>query len=186
MATIVAPDTKPQAASIRPNTFPVAKPDPTRPSSIRDFSVNLTEESIRTRIVEIIPAPADDEREDRIDEARVVVAAGRGCGKESNLKWVRRLADALGGAIAGSRTIVDLGWIPANCLVGQSGITVAPELYMAIGISGAFHHVVGMNASKKVIAINKDPDAMIFKYADLCVVGDATKILPRLLEELRQ
>ncbi|MGD8836878.1 MAG: electron transfer flavoprotein subunit alpha [Desulfobacteraceae bacterium] len=183
MATIIAPDTKPQAASVRPNTFPVGKPDPTRPSIISDFSVNLTEGTIRTKLVETIPAPAN---EDKIDQARIVVAAGRGCGKASNLKWVRRLAGALGGVMAGSRSIVELGWIPATSQVGQSGITVAPELYMAIGISGAFHHVVGMNSSKKIIAINKDPDAMIFKYADLCVVGDATEILPRLLEELRK
>jgi electron transfer flavoprotein alpha subunit len=183
MATIIAPDTKPQAASVRPNTFPVGKPDPTRPSNIKDFSVNLTEGTIRTKLVETIPSSAT---EDKIDEARIVVAAGLGCGKASNLKWVRRLAGALDGVMVGSRSIVELGWIPATCQVGQSGITVAPELYMAIGISGAFHHVVGMNASKKIIAINKDPDAMIFKYADLCVVGDATKILPKLLEELRK
>jgi electron transfer flavoprotein alpha subunit len=183
MATIIAPDTRPQAASVRPNTFPVGKPDPTRPSIIRDFSVYLTEGTIRTRLLETIPAPPG---EDKIDEARIVVAAGRGCGNASNLEWVRRLAGALGGVMAGSRSIVELGWIPATCQVGQSGITVAPELYIAIGISGAFHHVVGMNSSKKIIAINKDPDAQIFKYADLCVVGDATKIVPRLLEELRK
>jgi electron transfer flavoprotein alpha subunit len=183
MATITAPHTKPQAASIRPRTFPVEKPDPTRRVIVKDFPVTLREGAIRTKVVKTIAAPL---KRDNIDEARIVVAAGRGCGKASNLKIIQRLADLLGGVMAGSRAIVELGWIPVAHQVGQSGITVAPDLYIAVGIGGAYQHVVGMKSSKKIIAINIDPDAPIFKHADLCIVGDALEIVQRLLEDLRQ
>ena len=119
-----------------------------------------------------------------IEEARVVVAAGRGCGEPSNLDLVRRLARRLGGTMAGSRAIVELGWVPHTRQVGQSGTTVGPDLYVAVGISGAIQHVVGMSSSRKVVAINRDPEAPIFKVADIGVVGDALAILPKLLDEL--
>jgi electron transfer flavoprotein alpha subunit len=110
----------------------------------------------------------------------VIVAGGRGCQKASNLDLLRTLAGQLGGTLAGSRAIVEQGWIPHTRQVGQSGTTVGPELYIAVGVSGAIQHVVGMSSSKTVIAINKDPEAGIFKTADLGVVGDALEILPIL------
>ena len=182
MASIISPYTRPQAATVRPNVFTAAVPDPSRPVAIEDFPVNLSKAAIRTKVVEQIQMDAEGEK---IEEARIIVSAGRGCGEPSNLDLVRSLAHRLGGTMAGSRAIVELGWIPHTLQVGQSGTTVGPDLYIAVGISGAVQHIVGMSSSKKVIAINKDPDAPIFKVADLGVVGDATAILPKLLDAIR-
>jgi electron transfer flavoprotein alpha subunit len=182
MASIISPCTRPQAATVRPNVFAASPPDPLRPVAVEDFPVALSKASIRTKVVETIATASEGEK---IEEARVIVAAGRGCGEPSHLDLVRRLAHRLGGAMAGSRAIVELGWIPHTIQVGQSGTTVGPDLYVAVGISGAVQHLVGMSSSKKIVAINKDPDAPIFKLADLGVVGDALKILPKLIEALK-
>jgi electron transfer flavoprotein alpha subunit len=182
MASIISPYTRPQAATVRPNVFTAAVPDPGRPVAIEDFPVNLSKAAIRTKVVEQTQMDSEGEK---IEEARIIVSAGRGCGEPSNLDLVRSLAHRLGGTMAGSRAIVELGWIPHTLQVGQSGTTVGPDLYIAVGISGAVQHIVGMSSSKKVIAINKDPDAPIFKVADLGVVGDATAILTKLLDAIR-
>jgi electron transfer flavoprotein alpha subunit len=182
MASIVTPYTRPQCATVRPNVFTAAEPDSRRPAAIEEFPVTLSKASIRTKVVETIPAAESGEK---IEEARILVAAGRGCGEPSNLDLVRSLALRLGGTVAGSRAIVELGWVPHTLQVGQSGTTVGPDLYVAVGISGAIQHIVGMSSSKKIIAINKDPDAPIFKIADLGVVGDAMAILPKLLDAIK-
>jgi len=182
MASIISPYTRPQAATVRPNVFAAAAPDPSRPVAIKDFPVNLSKAAIRTKVVERIQMASEGEK---IEEARIIVSAGRGCGEPSALDLVRSLAHRLGGTMAGSRAIVELGWIPHTLQVGQSGTTVGPDLYIAVGISGAVQHIVGMSSSKKIIAINKDPDAPIFKVADLGIVGDAMAILPKLLEAIR-
>jgi electron transfer flavoprotein alpha subunit len=183
MASIVTPYTRPQCATVRPNVFSAAEPDERRPVTILDFPVNLSKAAIRTKVVEELPAAEFGEK---IEEARILVSAGRGCGDPSNLDLVRSLAQRLGGTMAGSRAIVELGWIPHTLQVGQSGTTVGPDLYVAVGISGAVQHIVGMSSSKKIIAINKDPDAPIFKIADIGVVGDAQAILPKLLDQLKK
>jgi len=182
MASIISPYTRPQAATVRPNVFTAAVPDPRRPVAIEDFPVNLSKAAIRTKVVEQIQMDSEGEK---IEEAHIIVSAGRGCGEPSNLDLVRSLAHRLGGTLAGSRAIVELGWIPHTLQVGQSGTTVGPDLYIAVGISGAVQHIVGMSSSKKIIAINKDPDAPIFKVADLGIVGDAMAILPKLLDAIR-
>jgi electron transfer flavoprotein alpha subunit len=166
---------------VRPNVFAAAPAADTRSVHVEDFPVNLSKAAVRTQVVEEIATASEGET---IEEARVVVAAGRGCGEPSNLDLVRRLARRLGGTMAGSRAIVELGWIPHTRQVGQSGTTVGPDLYVAVGISGAIQHVVGMSSSRKVVAINRDPEAPIFKVADIGVVGDALAILPKLLDEL--
>ena len=183
MATIISPYTRPQTATVRPNVFAAAEADPARPVTIEEVQVTLTKANIRTRLVEEILL---DREEERIEEAKIIVSAGRGCQEPVNLGAVRELARKLGGVLAGSRAIVELGWIPHSLQVGQSGTTVGPELYLAIGISGAVQHVVGMSSSKKIIAINKDPNAPIFKVADLGIVGDAQIILPKLIEEIER
>jgi electron transfer flavoprotein alpha subunit len=120
-----------------------------------------------------------------IEDAEVIVAGGRGLGKPENFSLVEGLAKALGGAVAATRAVVDAGWYPYASQVGQTGKTVAPKLYIACGISGAIQHKVGMQSSGTIIAINKDPNAPIFEYSDLGVVGDVHEIVPKLTELVR-
>ena len=184
MASIITPYNRPQTSTVRPNVFPV--PEEKKDSSLvkEVFPVTLNRAAIRTRVVE--KRYLDEDGCVSIEDARVIVAGGRGCQKAANLELLQDLAEKLGGVMAGSRAIVEQGWIPHTRQVGQSGTTVGPELYIAAGISGAIQHVVGMSSSKTVIAINKDPEAAIFKTADLGVVGDAVEIiqlLSALIEE---
>ncbi len=184
MASIITPTTRPQTATVRPNVFRIPERNPTRQSIVEVFPTTLNRAAIRTRVVE--KKSLDNDQVIKIEDARVIVAGGRGCQKPANLDMLRTLAEQLGGVLAGSRAIVEQGWIPHTRQVGQSGITVGPDLYIAVGISGAIQHIVGMNSSQTVIAINKDPEAAIFKTADLGVVGDALEILPilsRLIQE---
>jgi len=121
-----------------------------------------------------------------IEDADVIVAGGRGLGQPENFSLVEDLAKALGGAVAATRAVVDAGWYPYSTQVGQTGKTVSPKLYIACGISGAIQHKVGMQGSGTIVAINKDPNAPIFEYSDLAVVGDVHEIVPKLTELVRQ
>lgn len=183
MASIITPYNRPQTATVRPNVFAASTRDENHEAVIENFPVVLNKTAIRTRVVE--KNVLDGGNEVSIEEARVIVAGGRGLQKAANLETLRELAAQLGGVLAGTRAIVEQGWIPHTLQVGQSGTTVGPELYIAAGISGAIQHVVGMSSSKVVIAVNKDPEAAIFKTADLGVVGDAMEIIPILNELIR-
>jgi len=184
MASIMSPYTRPQMATVRPNVFSPGKPDTSRKGRIEDFEAAVSPAAIRTKLV-AVEQIAEGETIG-IEDADIIVSAGRGCQKKENLTLVQELADALGGVTAGSRALVELDWIPHTKQVGQSGQTVGPQLYIAIGISGAIQHLVGMSSAKTVIAINKDPDAPIFKVADLGIVGDAMEILSLLISKLKK
>ena len=125
------------------------------------------------------------ETEVDIEGADYLVAGGRGLGKAEGFQLCEELAEALGGAVAATRAVVDAGWYPYAAQIGQTGKTVAPKLYLAAGISGAIQHKVGMQSSENIVAINKDPNAPIFEFSDLGIVGDLNKILPKLTEAVK-
>lgn len=182
MASIIAPRSRPQMATVRPNVFEAGCADRKRPVVVEDYPVTLNKAGIRTRVVKETRFENRDAA--RLDTANIIVAVGRGCCQPEDLEIIQRLAENLGAVVAGSRPLVEEGLLPHTRQVGQSGITVSPDLYLAVGISGAIQHLVGMNASKKIIAINSDPQAPIFKIADLGIVADAREILPRLIKDL--
>jgi electron transfer flavoprotein alpha subunit len=150
-------------------------------AEVEDVEVELSEWSTKATMV-----TRGEQRgaEVNIEDADLLVAGGRGLGKAEGFEMCEQLADALGGAVAATRAVVDAGWYPYSAQIGQTGKTVAPKLYLAAGISGAIQHKVGMQASENVVAINKDPNAPIFEFSDLGVVGDLNKILPKLTEAI--
>jgi electron transfer flavoprotein alpha subunit len=150
-------------------------------SAVRSFAVDLKPEQIRTKPLELFR-----EAKQAVDltQAPIIVAIGRGIKEPTNIPLAEKLAQTLGGEIAASRPICDEGWLPMERQIGSSGQTVAPKLYLAIGISGAIQHVVGMKGSRTIVAINKDANAPIFEVADYGIVGDLFEIVPALTEEL--
>jgi electron transfer flavoprotein alpha subunit len=172
---------EPRLALIRTGTFdPVESGGDPR---VEQLDVRLEDFSTRATMVE----QAHEESEGpSIEDADVIVAGGRGLGGPENFALVEDLAKALGGAVAATRAVVDAGWYPYATQVGQTGKTVAPRLYIGVGISGAIQHKVGMQGSNVIVAINKDPNAPIFEFADLGVVGDLHEIVPKLTELVRQ
>ncbi|MHA1199533.1 MAG: FAD-binding protein [Candidatus Heimdallarchaeaceae archaeon] len=183
MASILSPYTRPQMSTVRPGVFPKPKPDTSKTGKIVEVEVILKPLSIRTKIIEEI---LSEEEGINIEEANILVSAGRGIGSKENLEMIKEMAKAIDGTVSGSRALVDLGWIPHPQQVGQSGKTVAPTLYFALGISGAIQHLVGMTSSDTVIAINRDPDATIFDVADFGIVGDMLEIIPEFIQIVKE
>ena len=171
----------PRLAMFRSGTFDPAATGGT--AEVEDVSVALEEHSRVATMIE--RAHAESEGPD-LAEADVIVAGGRGLGGPENFTLVEELAKALGGAVGATRAVVDAGWYPYSTQIGQTGKTVSPKLYVACGISGAIQHKVGMQSSGTIVAINKDPNAPIFEFCDLGVVGDLHQIVPKLTELVRQ
>jgi electron transfer flavoprotein alpha subunit len=151
-------------------------------AEVVDVDVQLEDHSTKAKMVERGEQRGADVN---IEDAELLVAGGRGLGKAEGFELCEQLAEALGGAVAATRAVVDAGWYPYAAQIGQTGKTVAPKLYLAAGISGAIQHKVGMQSSENIVAINKDPNAPIFEFSDLGVVGDLNKILPKLTEAVK-
>jgi electron transfer flavoprotein alpha subunit len=180
---VVCPQARPQMATLQPGAAPARRADSSRQAQVVAVDANLPSQDLRLRLEKVIriPPSALD-----VTEAEVIVAGGRGVGSAENFRLVEQLAHLMGAAVAASRPAVDAGWAPYERQVGLSGKTVAPRLYVACGISGVNHHVVGMRDSRAVVAINRDPQAPIFQIADLKIVGDLHEVLPSLIERLRR
>lgn len=182
MATIRTPHSRPQMSTVRPGIFdPIEKRD-TKPE-ITVIKKDFKEEDSVSKILKIIKK---DHVGVNLEEAEIIVAGGRGVGSKKNFEIIRELADVLGGEVAGSRVTVELNWLPQNRQVGQTGSTVTPKLYIACGISGAIQHLVGMENSDIIVAINKDPNAAIFEVAHYGIVADLHKVVPKLTEEIKK
>ena len=182
MAQILCPDSRPQMGTVRPGVFP--KEAFGRKDNIEEIEDNIEYTGeIRTKILNFIPRDEGDDVD--LVGAEYIVSGGRGLGEAANFKIIEELAEALGATVGSSRAAVDAGWISHSHQVGQSGKTVGPKVYIAIGISGAIQHLAGINASDTIIAINKDPDAPIFDVADYGIVGDLFEIVPALTEKIK-
>jgi electron transfer flavoprotein alpha subunit len=182
MATIRTPNSRPQMATVRPGIFKT--PDKTtKKPKIKKIDQEYKEKDSVTKIVKII---TKEKKKINLEDAEIIVSGGRGVGSKEGFKIIEELADVLGAEVGGSRVTVELGWVDHDRQVGQTGKTVSPRLYIACGISGAIQHIVGMQSSDIIVAINRDPNASIFKVAHYGIVGDLHKVIPPLIEEIKR
>lgn len=181
MATIVNPEMHPQMATVREGVMQLGTPDPSRQGNVVTIDPKFQEGDFALQVIErTIQPPTVD-----LKSASIIVAGGAGVGSKENFELLYELAEALGGEVAGSRAAVDAGYISEEQQVGQTGVTVRPRLYVAVGISGAVQHRAGMDQSSKIIAINKDPNAPIFEIADYKIVGDLNEVVPELIRIIK-
>ncbi|MDD5669091.1 MAG: electron transfer flavoprotein subunit alpha/FixB family protein, partial [Candidatus Omnitrophica bacterium] len=183
MATIVTPNHRPQMSTVRHKVMPQPTLDKNRKGKIIQETFPLECFASRSKLLDVVE---EVESLVNIAEADIIVSGGRGMGGQENFKLLEELAQVIGGAVGASRAVVDAGWMPYSHQVGQTGRTVAPKVYFACGISGQIQHLVGMQSSKTIIAINKDPDAPIFKIATYGIVGDVFQIIPELIKQFKE
>jgi len=182
MAVINQPTAKPQLATLRPHiTKPVKATTKVKPL-VEHAAVAVLPKNFDKKVLETVREVAEESG--NLDEAEVVIGVGRGLGSLDNLKTVNKLAVLLNAAVGGSRGVVDAGWLPHSQQIGLTGRVISPKMYMALGISGAVQHLVGVRTAKEIVAINIDPEAPIFKVATYGIVGDLFSILPQLIKEL--
>jgi len=182
IATIINLDRWPQMATVREGVMVPAEPDTKRKGKIVEEKVQLTEQDLPLQIL------AEQKRRKKVDlkAARIIVAGGAGLGNKDNFKLIWDLANCLGAAPAATRAAVDLGFIDHDHQVGQTGTTVRPSLYIAVGISGQIQHQAGMSQSQKIVAVNSDPDAPIFNIAHYKIVGDLNAVIPMMIKAIRE
>lgn len=181
MATIICPDFRPQMSTVRPGVMVKQDRNTENKFEVLPVDVKITDADVNVELIETV---YETKKLIKIEDANVLVSAGRGVGSVENMQTIYKLADRLKGEVSGSRAVVDDGWLDKDRQVGQTGKTVRPDLYFACGISGAIQHISGMEDSNLIIAINKNPQAPIFESSDVGIVGDMNKILPEVLKLL--